>query len=119
MIVYEPCNYVSNVAYYRSVTRICDYPDWALSMDYIKEFKREFATLAMGSAMYHASHTNLGNLFDNSVIGLISYLAYQAIVANLPGDNPILRDLSETPRQHTGIEVSANLTNWLRTQPAE
>ena len=24
-----------------------------------------------------------------------------------------------TPRQHTGIEVSANLTNWLRTQPAE
>ena len=27
MIIYEPCNYVSNVAYYHSVTEICDY-DW-------------------------------------------------------------------------------------------
>lgn len=30
MTVYEPCNYVSNVAYYRSATRICDYPDWSI-----------------------------------------------------------------------------------------
>jgi hypothetical protein len=29
MTIYEPCNYVSNVAYYRSATRICDYPDWS------------------------------------------------------------------------------------------
>ena len=40
MIVYEPCNYVSNVAYFRSVTRICDYPNWTLSNDYVREFKR-------------------------------------------------------------------------------
>jgi len=26
--IYERCNYASNAAYYRSVTRICDYPDW-------------------------------------------------------------------------------------------
>jgi len=26
MIIYEPCNYVSNVAYYHSATRVCDYP---------------------------------------------------------------------------------------------
>jgi len=28
MIIYEPCNYASNVAYYHSATRVCDYPDW-------------------------------------------------------------------------------------------
>jgi hypothetical protein len=27
MIIYEPCNYVSNVAYYHSVTEICKH-DW-------------------------------------------------------------------------------------------
>ena len=25
VIIYEPCNYVSNVAYYHSATKICDY----------------------------------------------------------------------------------------------
>lgn len=119
MIIYEPCNYVSNVAYYRSATRICDYPLWTLSDDYIREFKRGFVTLAMGSAMWHGSHTALGIDFDKTIIGMISYIGYQAIVANLPGDSPVLRGLSVTPRQHTGIEVSANLTDWLRTQPAE
>lgn len=27
----EPCNYVSNIAFYHSATRICDYPDWKMS----------------------------------------------------------------------------------------
>ena len=31
MIIYEPCNYVSNVAYYHSATRICDYPIWSIN----------------------------------------------------------------------------------------
>ena len=30
MIIYEPCNYVSNVAYYHSALRVCDYPDWSI-----------------------------------------------------------------------------------------
>lgn len=29
VMIYEPCNYVSNVAYYRSVTRTCAYP-WSV-----------------------------------------------------------------------------------------
>jgi len=28
VLVYAPCNYASNVAFYRGVTRICDYPFW-------------------------------------------------------------------------------------------
>jgi hypothetical protein len=36
MIIYEPCNYVSNLAFYHSATRICDYPDWSVDDDQIK-----------------------------------------------------------------------------------
>ena len=31
--IVEPCNYVSNVAYYHATTRICDYPEWSISDD--------------------------------------------------------------------------------------
>lgn len=34
MVVCEPCNYVSNVAYYHSVVKICDYADnWSVSTE--------------------------------------------------------------------------------------
>ena len=33
--IMEPCNYVSNVAYYHATTRICDYPDWKIPKDFI------------------------------------------------------------------------------------
>lgn len=32
-LIYERCNYVSNVAFYRSVTRICDYPNWSIDAE--------------------------------------------------------------------------------------
>jgi hypothetical protein len=38
--------------------------------------KRSFATLAMGSAMWHGSHTYAGYSFDNNMIAVISYLAH-------------------------------------------
>jgi hypothetical protein len=76
MIIYEPCNYASNLAYYHSATRICDYPDWTADDDHIKGQKRAFATLAMGSAMWHGSHTYVGYSFDNNMIAVISYLAH-------------------------------------------
>ena len=32
MIIYEPCNYASNIAYYHGATKICDYGDqWSIS----------------------------------------------------------------------------------------
>lgn len=30
ILIEEPCNYVSNIAFYHSVTRICDYPNWVI-----------------------------------------------------------------------------------------
>jgi hypothetical protein len=59
--VYEPCNYVSSVSYYKGVTRICDYMGWKLDVTFMKEIKRSFANLAFGRALKHASHSELGD----------------------------------------------------------
>ena len=32
--IYEPCNYVSNFAYYHVVTSICDHGGWSLDTTY-------------------------------------------------------------------------------------
>ena len=36
ILIEEPCNYVSNIAYFHSTTRICDYPNWSISSDEVK-----------------------------------------------------------------------------------
>lgn len=36
ILIEEPCNYVSNVAFFHSATRICDYPKWSISSDEVK-----------------------------------------------------------------------------------
>jgi len=110
MTVYEPCNYVSNVAYYRSATRICDFPDWSIDSKQISALKRGFSTLAMGSAMWHGSHTYVGYSFDNNMIAVISYLAHQAAVSGLPSNSSVLHQLSLTPRSMDGVEVAEDLT---------
>ena len=83
MWIYEPCNYASNIAYYHSATRICDYPNWTGGNDYRREFKRTFHSLAIGSAFMHGSHTYVGYSFDNQMIAVIAYLAHQLSVSTL------------------------------------
>ena len=66
MYVFEPCNYASNIAYYHASTRLCDFSEnFTLGDDYRREFIRAFSNLALGSAMWHASHTYVGYSFDN------------------------------------------------------
>jgi len=119
MLVHEPCNYVSNLAYYHSATRVCDYPDWSLPVEYRRELKRGFMVLTMGSAMWHGSHTYLGYQFDNTMIAMISYIGYQGMISQVGSDNNILKYLQHTPRNHTALEVSEDLTQMLATQPFE
>jgi len=76
MIIYEGCNYVSNVAFYHSATRVCDYPDWSLDERYQNAIKRGFFTLGFGSAMWHGSHTYVGYAFDNRLMAILAYLAH-------------------------------------------
>jgi len=70
---FEPCNYVSNVAYYHAVTKICDYPDWSVSAEDVTNIKRMYATLAAGSAFMHDSHTYVGYSIDVNGIGFIAF----------------------------------------------
>jgi hypothetical protein len=56
VLIYEPCNYASNMAYYHSVTRACKW-DWKLTNGYPREMRRQFANLAFGSHLFHGSHT--------------------------------------------------------------
>ena len=119
MIIYEPCNYASNIAYYHAATRICDYPNWSVDDVQINSLKRSFATLAMGSAMWHGSHTYVGYSFDNNMIAVISYLAHQASVSGLPGDSSILKELSPTPRSKSGVQVSEDLVNMFTNEPVD
>jgi hypothetical protein len=117
MIVYEPCNYASNIAYYHAATRICDYPNWNVDDVQINALKRSFTTLGMGSAMWHASHTYVGYSFDNNMIAVISYLAHQASLSSLPGKSSILNELSPTPRSKTGVQVSEDLVQMFTNEP--
>ena len=117
MIIYEPCNYASNIAYYHAATRICDYPNWNVDDVQISALKRSFATLAMGSAMWHGSHTYVGYSFDNNMIAVISYLAHQASVSGLPGNSSILKELSPTPRSKSGVQVSEDLVQMFTNEP--
>lgn len=75
-MIYEPCNYASNIAYYHSTTKICDYPDWTVSPTMVNNFKRAFATLTSGSANMHGAHTYVGYAYDNQFIAVIAYLAH-------------------------------------------
>jgi hypothetical protein len=38
--IYEPCNYASNVAYYYTVTEMCDHEGWTLPIEEGKALDR-------------------------------------------------------------------------------
>jgi len=40
--------------------------------------KRAFAGFHSGSAFFHASHTYVGYDYDNQIIAVVAYIAYQA-----------------------------------------
>lgn len=64
--VCEPCNYVSNVAYYHASTKICAYGDnWSCTPKEQNALKRMFANLAAMSAFWHSSFTRNGHTYDN------------------------------------------------------
>jgi hypothetical protein len=77
--VVEPCNYASNIAYYHSALKVCDYPNWqenTRQKGFINDLKRGFATLATGSAFFHGSMTYVGKRFDNDLIAMIAFQSY-------------------------------------------
>jgi hypothetical protein len=116
--IYEPCNFVSNVAYYRAVPSICNHKGWSIETNMQRALAQSFAALAMGSSFWHGSHTYLGNVCDTHLISVLSFLLHQSTVANLPSTSPILHSLNTTARP-SGIDSTQQLTDMFRTAPVD
>ena len=83
-----------------------------------KALGQVFSSLAMGSAFWHGSHTYAGNVADNRVIEVLSYLAHQATLDRLGpfvADKPVLTDLSLTKRPYSALEINDQLIDVTST----
>merc|ERR1711970_598981 len=116
--IYEPCNYASNLAYYHVVTMICDNTDWSLPREYTDAMAQAFTSLTVGSAFWHGSHTLLGNIADNRFIDVVSYIAHQGSLLNLPVSSAV-KDLSLSPRSKSSTATAQQLVDMLRTQSVD
>ena len=120
MAIWEPCNYVSNLAYDRLVVEICNQQDWTLDKLDVRRIAEAYSLITFGSTFFHGSETKLGMLQDNISNNLFTYILHQvpislflsssqevlvkASMTNIPYD-PILHDLSISPRNMTSAEI--------------
>lgn len=75
--IYEPCNSVSNMAYYRTGMGICAHTGWAMDESAQSALVQAYVALAMGSFFWHGSHSFLGNVADNRLIDVLAFVSYQ------------------------------------------
>jgi len=113
--VIEPCNYSSNLAFYHSSTRLCNYPQWTLDEKWQMAAKRAASTLAVGSAWWHGSQTYLGSVFDNDMIKIVTYACAQAAVAWT--DSPILTYWSTNKTYKHSLDIITELTEIIAEEP--
>jgi len=120
----EPCNFNSNLAFYRGTTRVCardKLQPWALSPAMKRAVVRAMAVVTAGSAFMHGSETILGEAFDTRGETMLPWLAHQAAIAQLPegyNTDPVLRDFNQSS-QPTGIEQMDSLTQTFNELPAQ
>jgi len=104
MDIWEPCNYISNLAYDRLAVEMCLQQSWALSPHTVSKIAQAFAINTFASAFMHGSDTNLGGSQDVRSNDLFPFIIYQAGVSNIPY-NPVIHDLSTEPRNVTGEQA--------------
>ena len=105
-VVYEQCNTVSNLAYYRTMLEMSSLKSKML-MDpaYVDALIKTYSMSAVGSSIFHAAGGHEGDL-DTIPIGLMSYIAHQSSVsgfaAGASANSSVLHDLSVEPRPLAG-----------------
>ena len=77
MAIWEPCNYVSNLAYDRLVVEICNQQDWTIGENDVTRIAEAFALVTFGSAFMHGSETLLGARQDVLSNNLFAYILHQ------------------------------------------
>lgn len=114
----EPCNYVSVIAYYHSVLKLCDYDeDWSIDDVTVNDAMKVIAHITVGSAFMHASFTEVGDKLDNYMIGIIAYLGYQITMINMPDKSLMLEGLQWERRSKNITMVIDNLTRTIMNDP--
>jgi len=122
VVIFEPCNTISNFAFYRSMFAICDRtndgPDWSIGAEEVRALVRGFNLLGYTSVLFHASNTPVGQRFDNLSIDIYGFLVHQALVSAFP-DESLLFHLQNTSRTFTGVEAAERLSRILLTENAQ
>ena len=118
LLVFEACNFASNLAYYQLVVALANYPGWSLPRPVLQGLAQTSAGLALGSAFYHGSHTSLGGQADTVLIRLMAFIMHQASLDGLPGrmKTPVLMDLEMKSRNMTGVAMSQVVTDMFRME---
>ena len=77
------------------------------------------AGLAFASSFFHGSHTELGQLLDNHMIKVLSYILYQTHIeaSELQHNSKMYHLKSIGKRQLTGIEMAESMTEMFRSKP--
>ena len=84
----------------------------------VKAMAITFAILGQGSAFLHGSQTLNGGAADVRINDLFAYVAYQAAMKNVsPIDSSIIHELSLTPREKSGIEVTSGFVDMYISVP--
>jgi len=119
LLVFEPCNFASNIAYYHMNIALASYHKWALSPAVVRGLAQASAGLALGSAFWHGSNTELGGEADTVMIAVMAYIMQQASMEHLPPNvkTPILSDLKLESRSMSGVGIAQVLTDMYRTEP--
>merc|ERR1711963_322163 len=86
MAIWEPCNYVSNLAYDRLVVELCSQTDWVMPLDTLNHIRETFAILTFGSSFMHGSETHLGARQDVMSNDLLAFILHQTLLASVPYD---------------------------------
>jgi len=104
MDIWEPCNYVSNLAYDRLMVEMCLQQDWTFDQETVSKIAQAFHIVTFGSSFFHGSQTHNGATQDGFSNQLFPYIIYQAGVSNIPYD-PVIHDLTYEPRAATGAQA--------------
>lgn len=84
--IYEPCNYVSNIAYYDTMLYVDTLNTYNV---YMENYIKIFHYLAPGSSFLHASSTMLGSIMDTTPITLSVLNMIQYSLSEIPWDDTL------------------------------
>jgi hypothetical protein len=121
IIVYEPCNTVSNTAFTRTMLDVCEHEEkheWTLEPETVTALVQAISMMGPGSFLMHASGTKLGQVGDSGGISQVALISHQGSLQSLPYD-PILHDLSETPATYSGLEAASICSLIISNDPVD